>query len=220
MESIRRACITGGHGDLARAIRQELECDGYEVSAPGRECLDMAKPDSIESWFASQPTPDLLVLNAGMSSDRRLHQLQEAHWQLVMDANLHGAFRVCRSWARSRERQMQGAHAIFISSHAACRGAAGQSVYAAAKAALIGAARSFAREWGPDGGRANVVLPGFMETRMTAGLPTGVVQRYCEEHLLDRLSQRQEVARFIRVLDQLPAVSGQIFALDSRPVDW
>jgi len=220
MKPIRRACITGGHGDLAGAIRRVLEDAGYEVSAPGRDRLDMTAADSIETWFAAEPSPDLLVLNAGVSSDRRLHQVGEEEWSRVMESNLRGAFQVCRSWVRQRHQGMHGAHAIFISSHAACRGAIGQSLYAAAKAGLIGVARSFAREWGPAGGRANVVLPGFMETRMTAKLPATVIAQYREAHLLDRFSQPEEVARFLLTLDLMPAVSGQIFALDSRPVDW
>ncbi len=216
----RRVLISGGEGGLGRALQQAFAAAGYEVAAPGRQALDVADERSVEAWFTQMPPPDCLILNAGVTGEGRLHEWDEPKWETVNQVNLRGAFLCCRAWQRRRPGGMQEAHALFLSSHAGTLGSSGQSGYAAAKAGLIGLARSLAREWGPEQGRANVVLPGFMETAMTRDLPRKVVERYRDRHLLRRFSRVEEVAAALLLLDRLPAVSGQIFALDSRMTGW
>jgi len=212
----RRALITGGAGGLGSAVGQVLEQAGYQVVAPGRSELDVSQADQVTHWFGRSSRFDLLILNAGVSINQRLHQLQATDWDRTMAVNLSGAFRCCQAWFRQREGEMNGAHAILVSSQAGLKGAIGQSAYAASKAGLIGLARSLAVDWGQSGGRANVILPGFMETSMTASLSELARERIRAEHHLPRMSRPEEVGDFIVTLDRMPAVSGQIFNLDSR----
>jgi 3-oxoacyl-[acyl-carrier protein] reductase len=108
-------------------------------------------------------------------------------------------------------------HILFVSSHAALHPRAGQAAYAAAKAGLLGLTRSLAREFGSRGVRVNALLPGFLETPMTAGLATEVVDSVRAAHVLGRFNQVSEVAAFVRCLHlEMRGTSGQVFSLDSR----
>jgi 3-oxoacyl-[acyl-carrier protein] reductase len=116
-------------------------------------------------------------------------------------------------------RQRSG-HIVLIGSRAGRYGTRGQSAYAASKAGLVGFAQSVAKEYGPRNIRCNVVLPGFLETRMTAALPAQRREDVRAEHALGRFNTVPNAARFIAFLARLDHVSGQIFTLDSRIDRW
>ena len=108
---------------------------------------------------------------------------------------------------------------VMVGSYAALRPAPSQAAYAASKAALAGLVKSLAREWGKDGIRVNLVLPGFMLTEMTAVLRESVKEAALSRHVLNRLNTPEQAAAFILFLqDVLTAASGQVFDLDSRIV--
>ena len=214
------ALITGGGGDLAAALRAELEAHGLIVQAPARREMDVAKAGSIAAYFKSQSRLDLLVSNAGMCVDRSVAAMTEEDFDSVLEANLSGAFRVARQAILRMARQRVG-HVVFIGSYSAFRGPAGQCNYAAAKAGLIALAQSLAREYGARNIRVNCVLPGFLETRMTAPLGDGLRAQFRGAHTLGRFNTTAEAARFIRFLHlEMPHTSGQVFSLDSRPHRW
>ena len=118
-------------------------------------------------------------------------------------------------------KQRQG-HLIQIGSYSALCGPAGQANYAAAKAGLIALSQSLAAEYGPRGIRANVILPGFLDTKLTRHLLDDEAQhqRILSDHTLGKLTTPQDTARFIAFLHTLPAISGQVFQLDSRISRW
>jgi 3-oxoacyl-[acyl-carrier protein] reductase len=109
----------------------------------------------------------------------------------------------------------------MIGSFSALKGPVGQANYAAAKAGLIGLTQSLAQEYGSRNIRVNCVLPGFLETKMTAGLTPDVREKFHQSHALGHFNTTTQVADFISFLDQqLPHTSGQIFNLDSRIYRW
>lgn len=211
-----RVLITGGEGGLAGAIADAFRRHGDEVLAPGRAMLDVTDPDSVAAYFRETPAADLLVANAGLAVDRLLARLGEAEWDRQFEVNLHGAYRCARAAARAMLHRRRG-HLVFISSHSAQHPPAGQAAYASAKAGLIGLARSLARELGPAGIRANVILPGFLETGMTCSLSAERVAGIRGEHALDRFNTVEAVAGFlVQLHHSMPHTSGQVFQLDSR----
>ena len=109
-----------------------------------------------------------------------------------------------------------------IGSYSALSGPAGQANYAAAKAGLIGLTQSIAKEYGARNVRANCVLPGFLETKMTRHLLANDEWReeLTKTHALGRLNTPQDAARFIVFLHSMQNVSGQVFQLDSRVRRW
>lgn len=220
MES-RTAVITGGEGDLAKATRTLLEQDGWTVLAPGRGELDVTSGESVEKFFSGVTSVDLLINNAGVIADGFITQMSEQDFDRVMDVSLKGAFLCSQKvmWLMAKKRS---GHIINIGSYAALFGTAGQTNYAAAKAGLIGLTKSVAAEYGSKNVRANCVLPGLLETKMTRHLMSDPAMKneLVKRHLLRRLNSVEDAARFIVFLDTMKHVSGQVFQLDSRVSRW
>ena len=217
----KTAVITGGQGTLAQALAAQLRDAGWQVLAPGRQELDVTSSDAVRAYFAALPAVDLLVCQAGIIEDAPLARMEAEAFERVLEVNLKGAFRCVREWLWLMAKQRRG-HVITVGSFAALRGTAGQANYAAAKAGLIGLTKATALEYGARGLRANCVLPGLLETRMTTELLADPEQRrtLTEQHALRRLNTVEDAARFIAFLDSMSHVSGQVFQLDSRIGRW
>ncbi|WP_395753558.1 SDR family oxidoreductase [Prosthecobacter sp.] len=215
------ALITGGEGDLARGIRAELEHAGFTVLSPGRDALDVTSAHSVRACISALTRLDLLINNAGICHDVSVAKMTEHQFDQVLDVNLKGAFLVSQAAVKLMSKQRHG-HIVNIGSYSALRGPAGQGNYAAAKAGLIGLTQSTAKEYGLRNIRANCILPGFLETKMTRHLLADAAWRgnLLGQHALGRLNTPHEVARFIAFLHSMENISGQVFQLDSRVRRW
>ncbi len=215
------ALITGGSGDLAQAIRAELESQGWLVHAPSRQEMDVTDQTQVQRVIGALGQLDLLIHNAGITRDTLLLKMSEAEFSDVLNVHLRGAFLCSQAALKIMIKKRQG-HLIQIGSYSAFCGSTGQANYAAAKAGLIALSQSLAAEYGPRGIRANVILPGFLETKMTHGLldDANQRQRILASHSLGTLNTPQDTARFIAFLHTMHSVSGQFFQLDSRISRW
>ena len=142
---------------------------------------------------------DYLVANAGLSRDRVIWKMSEKEWDEVVEVNLKGSFNYARA-AAPRMREQGFGRIVFVSSINGLRGKFGQCNYAAAKAGLVGLARSLALELGSSKVTVNVVAPGMVNTTMTASLPPAVLERARSEAVLDRTAEPEEVAQVIDFL--------------------
>ncbi|MGH2705491.1 MAG: SDR family oxidoreductase [Actinomycetota bacterium] len=122
---------------------------------------------------------DILVNNAGITRDKMFHTMTDDQWDFVLDVNLRTAYNNTKAAvahmreAAKRETETSGAPAYhrkitFTSSTSGLLGNAGQANYATAKMGLLGLARTLCLELGRFHINANVVAPGFIETRLTA----------------------------------------------------
>jgi 3-oxoacyl-[acyl-carrier protein] reductase len=212
---VKQLVITGGSGGLGSAILTEFSDAIWKITAPPRSELDTSDPTSIQEAFKNQPA-DLFIYAAGITRDASLARLDENGWDEVMAVNYRGAADCATALLPGMVERGNG-HLIFISSYSALHPPAGQAAYAAAKAALLGLVGALARENGCYGIRVNAILPGFLETRMTATVGQKRKSEILTDHVLGRFNTPAAVAKFIRHLhEDLPAVSGQIFQLDSR----
>jgi 3-oxoacyl-[acyl-carrier protein] reductase len=209
--------ISGGEGDLAKALQKEFS--GDTVHAPGRKAMDVRDEAQVEAYFAQLTKLDVLIVNAGLTRDGAMTGLSAEDFNDVISTNLRGAFLCARAAVKMMIKQRSG-HIILIGSRAAKCGTRGQSAYAAAKAGLAGFGESLAREYGPRNIRCNVVLPGFLETKMTVALSAERREVVRTEHALGRFNTVENAARFIAFLARLDHVSGQVFTLDSRIDRW
>jgi len=216
-DSSLHVVISGGEGDLARALRHEFSRD--IVHAPGRQEMDVRDEARVDAYFAQLERVDVLIVNAGLTRDGALASLSADDFDEVVNANLRGAFLCARAAIKPMVKQLSG-HIILIGSRAAKNGTRGQSIYAAAKAGLVGFGQSLAKEYGARNVRCNIVLPGFLETKMTAGLPDKRREEIRAEHVLGRFNTPANAARAIAFLARLDHVSGQVFTLDSRMDRW
>jgi NAD(P)-dependent dehydrogenase (short-subunit alcohol dehydrogenase family) len=214
------ALITGGEGDLGKAIAHELKAQGWTVQAPGRKELDVAGACSVNAWFETHSAVDLVVHCAGILRDRMLTGMSDEEFAAVLEVNLKGAFRVSQAALKHMAKHRRG-HLIFIGSNSARWGTAGQANYAAAKAGLIGLTHSLAKEYGARNVRVNCILPGLLETKMTAHLSKEILDTVRAAHALKKFNSCAAVAKFVAFLErELPHTSGQVFQLDSRVNRW
>lgn len=212
---LKRAIITGGTGGLGTAIADIFREAGRDVVKLGRKDLDLSDTLAVEAFFQAFPC-DLLVCAAGATQDAPFARMAEGAWDAVLGLNYKAA-RQCAMAAIPAMAESGGGHVVFISSHAAIHPAVGQAAYSTAKAALLGLTEDLAGRWGTSGVRVNAVMPGFIETRMTASVSAARRGEVMAEHHLGRFNTPEAAAEFIRFLDErMPHTSGQVFQLDSR----
>ena len=225
----RSVLITGGNRGIGLAIARELSAAGdavavtYRSGEPpeglfGVRC-DVTSAADVDAAFekveAEQGPVEVLVANAGITRDTLLPMMKEETFTEVIDTNLTGAYRVAKRAVKGMLRMRRG-RIVLISSVVALSGSAGQTNYAAAKAGMIGFARSLARELGSRGITVNVVAPGFVETDMTASLGAEHVERIRSNIPLGRMATPGEIARVVKFLvsDDAAYITGAVIPVD------
>ncbi len=221
--------VTGGNRGIGLAIARAFAAQGDAVAithrgsgAPnglfGVEC-DVTEPATIDAAFgaveAEHGPVEVLVSNAGITDDTLLLRMSEEQFTRVLDANLTGAYRVAKRAAGKMLRARHG-RMVFVSSVVGLSGGAGQVNYAAAKAGLVGLARSIARELGARGITANVVAPGYVDTDMTRALPPERRAEIVAQVPLGRIASAEEVATVVTFLasDAAAYITGAVVPVD------
>jgi 3-oxoacyl-[acyl-carrier protein] reductase len=137
-----------------------------------------------------------LVNNAGVTRDGLALQLSDEDWDTVIGTNLSPAFRLTRDALRGMIKARYG-RVVNITSVVGTKANVGQSNYAAAKAGLIGMTKTIAAEVARRGVTVNAVAPGFIDTGMTAELPTDEIAKVIPAR---RLGTPEDVAAAVRYL--------------------
>lgn len=160
---------------------------------------------------------DGLVYAAGNTKDRTLLKLKDEEWDAVMRLHLDGLM-ACAQAVLPGMQERRAGKLIAIGSQSGLVGRLGQSNYSAAKAGTIGFIKSLAKEAGRFGVTANVICPGFIDSKMTRSAPPQVWERSKAASALGTISSAQVVASFTAWLmsDLCYGVTGQVFQLDSR----
>ena len=223
------ALVTGGNRGIGLAIALSLREAGYSVVVGSRSGaapeglaaveLDVSDPASILAAFDRIETEfgpiEVVVANAGITRDALLMRMSDDDIDEVLNTNLGGSIRLARRALRSMLRAKSG-RIIFISSVVGLMGSAGQVNYAAAKAGLVGAARSLAREVGSRGITVNVIAPGFVNTDMTAELGEERKAEILGAVPLGRYAQAAEIAGVVEFLAGSSAgyITGAVIPVD------
>jgi 3-oxoacyl-[acyl-carrier protein] reductase len=231
MESImsRVVLITGGSKGIGLACAQHFAKLGdkvaitYNNTKPTGDFFavkcDVTSQEQVDAAFAEVEAKlgpvQVLVSNAGITKDLLLLRMNEVDFASVVDANLIGAFRVCKRATQSMLRARSG-RIILMSSVVGLLGSAGQANYAASKAGLIGFARSLARELGSRTITVNVVAPGPVETDMTNALTQEQRDNMLGAVPLGRMATPQEIAGVVAFLASQDAayITGAVIPVD------
>jgi beta-ketoacyl ACP reductase len=158
---------------------------------------------------------EVLVANAGVTSDMLIMRMSEEQFQKVIDANLTGVFRVAKRASRNMIKHRFGRY-IFMGSVVGLTGLPGQANYAASKAGLVGMARSLTRELGSRSITANVVAPGFIDTEMTQAMDPKYQEMAQQAIPLGRIGKVEEVAGVVSFLASEDAayIAGAVIPVD------
>ncbi|MBX3168670.1 MAG: 3-oxoacyl-ACP reductase FabG [Candidatus Eremiobacteraeota bacterium] len=162
---------------------------------------------------------DILVNNAGIIRDKQLLKMEEADFDAVIEVNLKGVYLCTRHVAEVMAAQGGGV-ILNASSVVALYGNFGQTNYVASKAGVIGMTKVWARELGRKGIRVNAVAPGFIETRMTEGIPDKVMEQLVSKVPLGRMGKPQDIANAYLWLasDEASYVTGHVLSVDGGAV--
>ncbi|MGI8671364.1 MAG: 3-oxoacyl-[acyl-carrier-protein] reductase [Luteitalea sp.] len=237
----RVALVTGGSRGIGRAVAELLARRGAAVALSYREreqaardvvaaiehaggrawagqcdVADEAQVHTLVSDAAAALGPiDVLVNNAGVTRDGYLMMMDRDKWDAVLRPNLDGAFFCTRAVVRGMLMRRWG-RVINMTSPSAVAGLPGQANYAASKGGLIGLTRTLSRELAPKGVLVNAVMPGLIDTDMTAVIPETTRDAHLRSVPVGRIGTAAEVAELVAFLssDAAAYITGQVIGVD------
>ncbi len=228
----KSALVTGGSRGIGRAVVLELVGAGANVTLSYRSGKDEAEevaretgaiavqadvsdPEAAKRLVDDAGELDILVNNAGVTRDGLIARMSDEDWHEVIGTNLNGVFHTCRAAVRGMMRRRSGS-IVNISSVVGVRGNPGQTNYSASKAAIIGFTKALARELGTRGVRANVVAPGYVDTRLTQAISEDMRGLMLANTPLGRFGSPGDVAAAVRFLcsEEASFITGEVLLVD------
>jgi acetoacetyl-CoA reductase len=241
--SKRIALVTGGTGGIGTSICQEMSKLDYQVVAcyfkQGRHDLatiwqttqsnqgldiDIAYADISSFKDCEKLTDfvlekygkiDVLINNAGITSDATLKKMTESQWQNVINANLNSVFNTTKTVLANMLDNDYG-RIITVSSVNGRKGQYGQCNYSASKSALYGFTKSLAQEVIKKGITVNTISPGYIKTEMLTSMSEDTLKSIISKIPIGRLGEPQEVARLVCFLadEQSGFITGANFDIN------
>ena len=192
--------------------------------------VDVSQSSQVAAMFqradelsGSAGPASILVTCAGITRDGFIGKSSEEDFDAVTSVNLKGTWLCCRAFAEKERlaalRQNEHSSSIVaLSSLVGKLGNLGQSNYAASKAGVLGLTRALARELAPSGVRVNAVLPGFIDTPMTAKVPDKVKGYMVPKIGLGRFGSPENVADLVAFLasDRSSYMTGCEIEIDGK----
>ena len=216
----RVVVVTGGAQGIGEAIALRAAQEGAQVvlwdlldeaieaatsriggAVPGARvsgrAVDVADGNAVRDAAAAvidaHGRIDGLVNNAGIVADAQLKKMSDAQFDRVIAINLKGVYNGVRAFAERFLEQGAGS-IVSISSVVGLYGNFGQTNYAAAKAGVIGMTKTWAKELGRKGVRANAVCPGFIATPILQSMPQNVIDSMVAHVPMGRMGRPDEIA--------------------------
>ncbi len=185
----------GAQAITALMQQENVTGEGVVLDVTGKESVD----DLLSHLSSQNKLPAILVNNAGITCDNLLLRMDDEEWYRVIETNLNAVFRLSRACVKPMFRARWG-RIISIGSVVGASGNSGQANYTAAKAGVVGFSKSLAQEMGSRGITVNVVAPGFIDTDMTAALPSLVKEEMLKRIPMKRLGKVDDVAAVVAFL--------------------
>ena len=235
------ALVTGGSRGIGRACCEALAEQGATVvvnyvkgEAQAREVadaivqkggkadiqgFDVADPKAceaaVEEVVKRHGRLDVLVANAGIAVDGLLLRMKDEDLDRLFQVNVKGALACARAATKTMMRAKTG-RIIFLSSVVGEMGNVGQTAYAATKAAVVGAAKSIAREFASRNITVNAIAPGFIDTDMTSHMSDSMKEQLVKIVPLARTGTAREIAAACVYLasDEAAYVTGQVLRVN------
>ena len=203
----KKVIVTGSSRGIGKAIAEALFAAGYHVvthsvRSGGTDLVfDVSDREAaaaaLEKWVAANGAPYGVVLNAGIASDNAFPAMEPEEWDRVVRTDLDGFYNVLKPLVLPMVQTRAPGRIVVISSVSGVMGNRGQANYAAAKAGLIGAAKSLAVELARRNITVNCVAPGVIETEMAESIPADEVKKAIP---MRRFGRPAEVAAAVKFL--------------------
>jgi NAD(P)-dependent dehydrogenase (short-subunit alcohol dehydrogenase family) len=178
----------------AEATAELLRGQGAKVSVHAVDITDQSQTEDLISAVVSQHGAlDMVTSTVGWSDTTFFMQEEDAYWRRIIDINLLGAVYLCRSALAVMTERKSGA-IVLTSSDAGKVGTMGETVYAAAKAGVIGFVKSLAREIARDGLRINAISPGPTDTPL--------LRAQSDQHVIDKMVKAVPLKRMGTAAEQ------------------
>jgi 3-oxoacyl-[acyl-carrier protein] reductase len=233
----KAALVTGGSRGIGRAISCRLAQDGFHVIIAFRanraeaekvhaqiardggsselcpfDVNDRSAAEKSVADITGRYTLEVLVLCAGVRADELLIFMSGEQWDTVLGTNLSSFFNIVKPVVRHMIPNRSG-RIIVVSSTSGESGMPGQVHYAAAKAGLIGAVKSLARECAKKNVLVNAITPGFISTDMTGDLRE---KELVKNIPMNRFGTPEEVASVVSFLASPGAayITGQVIGVN------
>jgi 3-oxoacyl-[acyl-carrier protein] reductase len=174
---------------LAQIRDQGGEALGFQVDVTDKESIARMVEGVMFAWHRI----DTLVNNAGIVQDARFSKMTDEQFERVIDVNLKGVYNCTKAVVDIMLEQNSGC-ILNASSIVGIYGNFGQTNYAATKFGVIGMVKTWARELGSKGIRANAICPGFIETPILDSIPEKVLRSIEEKVPMGRLGRPEEIA--------------------------
>jgi 3-oxoacyl-[acyl-carrier protein] reductase len=200
----------------ARAVADAIVAGGGKADVAGFDVSDgRASEAAIDELAKRQGRLDILVANAGISIDALLLRQKEDDFEKLWRTNVLGAIHCARAASRSMMRSRWG-RIVFMSSVVGEMGNVGQTAYAATKAAVLGAARSIAREYAGRNVTANVIAPGYIDTDMTQAMNAEHKEQLLKLIPLGKIGSASDIAAACAYLasEEAGYVTGQVLRVN------
>ena len=193
-----------------------IEAKGGRAEAVAFDVADMNATETAVAEIAKRHGRlDAIVANAGVAQDNLVLRLKEEELDRLFAVNVKGAIASAKASIKVMMRAKTG-RIVFLSSIVGQMGNAGQTGYAATKAALLGVTCSLAREYASRNITVNAVAPGFIDTDMTTQIAGEMKEMMLKSIPLGRTGRSEEVASCVAFLcsDEASYVTGEVLRVN------
>ena len=225
--------VSGASRGIGRDIAVSFAKNGFNVVGTSRNDfifnenlknlipikLDITNRKDVQDCFKKLKQidllPNILINNAGITSDQLFIRMKDEDWDRVIETNLTGTFNLSKIFIKNMIKNKSG-RIINISSISGLMGNPGQVNYASSKAALSGFTKSLAKEVGSRNITVNSVAPGYIETDMTAFMEDDAKSNIIKNIPLGRIGDVSDVSELVMFLASEDAsyITGQTISVD------
>ena len=225
--------VSGASRGIGRDIAVSFAKNGFNVVGTSRNDfifnenlknlipikLDITNRKDVQDCFEKLKQidllPNILINNAGITSDQLFIRMKDEDWDSVIETNLTGTFNLSKIFIKNMIKNRSG-RIINISSISGLMGNPGQVNYASSKAALSGFTKSLAKEVGSRNITVNSVAPGYIETDMTAFMEDDAKSSIIKNIPLGRIGDVSDVSELVMFLASEDAsyITGQTISVD------